>query len=109
MKIIHMAAQFGLGALQHEDTRSFTEVATKAISDVMASIFRTSGPTIPIGPRDSGGAALPPIIHLPPQLARGVPRLILCYFLVQTNATILDNILLEHPMPDTEVRRCRSE
>ena len=108
MEIIHMAAQFGLGALQHEDTRSFTEVATKAISDVMANIFRASGPTIPIGPRDNRIATwqlpntLPPIIHIPPQLKPGSKGLILCYFLVQTNAVTLDQILLEQPMPNTE-------
>ena len=103
MSIIHMAAQFGLAALEHEDTRSFTEVSTKAIGDVMASIFQASGETIPISPHGSGNGALPPIIHLPAPLQPGTPRLILCYFLVQTNAAALDDILLSQPMADTEV------
>ena len=88
----------------------------------MASIFAASGPTVPIGPgpingppagAQDGAAAgsaravsvtLPPIIHLPARLARGTPRLLLCYFLVQTNAQALDRILRDHPMPGTEVR-----
>jgi len=98
ISITHMAAQFGLCALSYEDTRTFLEVGGKAVMDVMASIFTASGQTVPIGPL-SGDGVLPPIIHLPTQLQPSTPRLILCYFLVQTHARKLDELLAKEPMP----------
>ena len=101
MSIVHMAAQFGLCALTHEDTRSFIEVGGKAVMDVMAGIFAQTGQTIPIGPLGTTGT-LPPIIHIPAPLASGTKRLIICYFLVATNASALDDILAREPMPGVE-------
>jgi hypothetical protein len=42
---------------------------------------------------------LPPIIHIPAPLDPSTPKLILCYFLVRTNAERLDDILARTPMP----------
>jgi len=100
--ITHMAAQFGLCELTYEQTQTFMEVGGKAVMDIMASIFESSGQTVPIGPRSKAGT-LPPIIHIPAPLETGTKPLILCYFLVQTNAKMLDEILLKNPMPGIEV------
>lgn len=102
IEITHMAAQFGLCALTYEDTRTFLEVGGKAVMDVMSAIFAASGQTIPIGPT-GGENILPPIIHLPAPLQPRTPRLILCYFLVQTNAKALDAILAKKPIANCEV------
>lgn len=99
--VTHMAAQFGLCALTFDDTRTFIEVGGKAVMDVMASIFTASGQTVPIGPQ-GGDGSLPPIIHLPTPLQPKTPRLILCYFLVQTNAKKLDELLAKQPLADCE-------
>lgn len=101
IEITHMAAQFGLCALDFEETNTFIEVGSKAVMDIMAGIFEASGPTVPIGPRGAEGT-LPPIIHLPAPLKHGTPPLILCYFLVQTNAKTLDKILVKTPMHHVE-------
>jgi len=100
--ITHMAAQFGLNALTFEETKTFMEVGGKAVMDIMSSIFEASGKTVPIGPKTSAGT-LPPIIHMPAPLVTGTKPLILCYFLVQTNAKALDDILEKYPMPGIEV------
>lgn len=101
MRIVHMAAQFGLCELTEQDTNTFIEVGSKAVMDIMRTIFVASGDTIPISPlaRDN---VLPPIIHVPTALKPQTPRLILCYFLVRTNAERLDELLAAHPMPDVE-------
>ena len=99
--IIHMAAQFGLCELTEEDTKTFIEVGSKGVMDMMKTIFDASGPAVPISPLGREGT-LPPILHVPATLTPNIPKLILCYFLVATNANDLDEILVKHPMPDVE-------
>lgn len=101
ISIVHMAAQFGLCALTHDDTTTFIEVSSKAVMDLMRSIFTASGQAVPISPL-GGEGTLPPILHVPARLEPGTPRLILCYFLVQPNATRLDDLLVQWPYPGVE-------
>ena len=101
MTIIHMAAQFGLCELSEDDTHTFIEVGSKGVMDMMKTIFVASGRTVPISPLGREGC-LPPIIHVPAALEPQSPKLILCYFLVATNATDLDDILIRQPMPGVE-------
>lgn len=101
MTITHMAAQFGLCDLTEQDTNSFIEVGSKAVMDTMKSIFTASGQTVPISPLGTEGT-LPPILHVPARLEAETPKLILCYFLVSTNAELLDSILVHSPMPGVE-------
>ncbi len=101
--VTHIAAQFGLCALTYPETKTPIEVLSKATMDLMADIFKASGPTIAISPlAGDTGAGLPPIVHVPAPIAPKTPRLILCYFLVQTNATQLDALLARSPMPGVE-------
>jgi hypothetical protein len=102
VRITHMAAQFGLCQLDFADMGSLMEVATKGVMDVMLGIYTASGQTVPIGPSAAAGS-LPPIIHLPAPLAPWSKPLILCYFLVRTNATALDDLLLAEPMRGIDV------
>lgn len=67
----------------------------------MRDIFRASGEVAPISPISRAGV-LPPIIHSPPPLVPSTPKLVLCYFLVKTNAEALDAILAANPMPGVE-------
>ena len=101
VKIVHMAAQFGLCDLPEEATVSFVEVGTKAVMDLLKDIFISSGEVAVITPLGTPGS-LPPIIHSPAPLDPTVPKLVLCYFLVRTSAEILDRILADNPMPGVE-------
>ena len=121
------SAQFGLCELSEDDTHTFIEVGSKVrlsshprllvssspltshlspphlqgVMDMMKTIFVASGRTVPISPLGREGC-LPPIIHVPAALEPQTPKLILCYFLVATNATDLDEILIQQPMPGVE-------
>ena len=65
-------------------------------------IFVASGQTVPISPLGTEGT-LPPILHVPTRLEpASTPKLILCYFLVSTNAEMLDAILAQTPMDGVE-------
>lgn len=75
------------------------EVMGKAVLDLMAGIFSSSGRTVPISPSADRTDALPPIVHIPPAIVAGGRRLVLCYFLVQKDALRLDRMLQRHPMP----------
>jgi len=101
VKITHMAAQFGLSALGPEDMPTVIEVGTGGVMALMREIFEASGQVVPISPLGVPGT-LPPIIHLPSALKPRTPKLILCYFLVATNAEKLDAILQQRPMPGVE-------
>lgn len=102
MKITHMAAQFGLCDLTEDDTNTLIEVGSKAVMDTMKSIFVASGQTVPISPLGKEGT-LPPILHVPTRIEpASTPKLILCYFLVSTNAEMLDAILAQAPMEGVE-------
>lgn len=101
IQITHVAAQFGLTSLTYPETKTPIEVLSKATMDIMADIFKASGEAYPISPL-GGSGVISPIVHVPAALAPSTPRLILCYFLVQTNAIQLDAILAKRPVPAVE-------
>ena len=101
VKCVHMAAQFGLCELTHEETISFVEVGTKAVMEFLRDIFLQSGQVAAISPIGTPGS-LPPIIHSPAPVQLQLPKLVLCYFLVRTHAEILDRILADNPIPGVE-------
>jgi len=93
MKVTHVAAQFALvSTLTLSDLRLPLEVITMATADTMAGIFRSTGQCVPISPTPSD-AALAPILEIPPALKPKLPKLILCYFLVQKDAHQLEKLL----------------
>jgi hypothetical protein len=99
MKVVHTAAQFALvQELDLAELRVPLEVVTMATASVMTGIFCSTGQTAPISPSPSP-RALPPILEVPPALQPGSPRLVLCYFLVQSDALQLERLLAKEHLP----------
>ena len=77
------------------------ELIGKGTIDVMAGIFRNSGPTFSISPL-AGSNSIPPILELPDPIKSFAPRLILCYFLVQRDAAKLEKLLARYSITGVE-------
>jgi len=101
LRVVHIAPQFAHGSLNVRELRTPIEVITKATVDVMADIFRRTGPCFPISSQ-SLPDSIPPILEVPAPVASMSPRLILCYFLVQHDARRLEQLIHKHPIPGVE-------
>lgn len=103
MKVVHVAAQFALcKELAISDLNNPLEVVTMATADVMASIFRSTGVEVPISPTESP-TSLSPILEVPPAVSPNAKKLILCYFLVRSDALQLEKILASQMSDPTKL------
>jgi len=95
-----VAPQFALQALEVRDL-GFWEIIGKATIDVMASLFKQTGPCLSLSalPRDN---SLPPILELPTRISSFYPRLVLCYFLAQNDAVRLERLLANYSVAGVE-------
>ena len=96
-KIVHIAAQFAHGTLDVRDLHDPLEIVGKCTIDSMAAIFANTGVCVKISPVATPNS-IPPILEVPAQVQSMSKRLILCYFLVLSDAVNLERLLHKHPV-----------
>eukprot|EP00316_Scyphosphaera_apsteinii_P011982 CAMPEP_0119309326 /NCGR_PEP_ID=MMETSP1333-20130426/14964_1 /TAXON_ID=418940 /ORGANISM="Scyphosphaera apsteinii, Strain RCC1455" /LENGTH=414 /DNA_ID=CAMNT_0007313279 /DNA_START=75 /DNA_END=1319 /DNA_ORIENTATION=- len=98
VKVLHIAPQFAHRSLVVRDLKEPIVVITKSTMDFMSEMFAKSGQCVPIASNVLECACLPPILEVPVAVQSWSERLILCYFLVQSDAHRLERIIHKHPM-----------
>ena len=115
VRVFHIAAQFALADLRAREASSLAAAAAKGTVDVMASVFAPSGRCVAIsasaasGADGGGSSTLAPIIEMPEQVSADCQPLLLCYFLTQRPARLLERMLHKHPIDGLEVHVFTSE